>query len=110
MAFDKQLADRVRSSLAGVTGVEEKRMFGGLCFLVNGNMSCGIAGDTLMVRVGPESYDSALARPHTREMDFTGRPLTGMVYVDPTGIKPDEALAEWVELGTRFAASLPPKT
>jgi TfoX/Sxy family transcriptional regulator of competence genes len=109
MAFDEQLADRVRASLGGVSGVTEKRMFGGLCFLLDGNMCCGIVGETLMVRVGPDAYENALARPHAREMDFTGRALKGMVYVAPEGLGTARSLSAWVKRGTTFAGELPPK-
>ncbi len=109
MAYDETLAARVRTALADHPGLSEKRMFGGLCFLLDGNMCCGLVGDTLMVRVGPDAYEPALARPHAREMDFTGRPLRGMVYVAPAGVRTAAALASWVHRGTAFAASLPPK-
>jgi len=92
-----------------IAGYEEKKMFGGLCFLVNGNMCCGVAKDTFMVRVGPEAYDEALALPHAREMDFTGKPLKGMVYVDSEGVSEDSELAAWVDRGLAFAGKLPPK-
>jgi TfoX/Sxy family transcriptional regulator of competence genes len=109
MAYDETLAARARTALAEQYGLSEKHMFGGLSFLLNGNMCCGIVGDKLMVRVGPDAYDAALAKPHTREMDFTGRPLKGMVYVSPDGVRTDSALSAWVRRGTSFAASLPPK-
>jgi len=109
MAYDEALAARVRARLAGRRGLSERRMFGGLCFLVNGHMCAGIVGATLMLRVGPERYAEALARPHAREMDFTGRPLTGMVYVDPPGIAGDAALGRWLELALAFVRSQPAK-
>jgi hypothetical protein len=109
MAFDEELADRIREALAGTPGLTEKTMFGGLCFLVGGHMCCGIEGDTLMVRVGPDAYEDALARPHAREMDFTGRPLRGMVYVDGPGVESGSGLTEWAGRGVAFAASQPPK-
>ena len=109
MAYDEGLAALVREVLGERAAVEEKRMFGGLCFLVDGNMCCGIVGDTLMVRVGPDGHEDALRRPHARMMDFTGRPLRGMVYVGPEGISEDRDLEDWVDSGFSFAASLPPK-
>ena len=84
-------------------------MFGGLAFLVRGHMSCGIVGETLMVRVGPEHYTEALRLPHAREMDFTGRALKGFVYVAPNGVRTAAALKRWLELGAAFARQLPPK-
>jgi TfoX/Sxy family transcriptional regulator of competence genes len=109
MAYDDQLAVRVRDLLATRPGYSERKMFGGLCFMLNGHMCCGIVGDELMVRLAPDKYEDALARPHARPMDFTGRPMRGMVYVGTGGIEGDGALAEWVERGAGFAASLPPK-
>ena len=84
-------------------------MFGGLCFLLGGNMCCGIVGEELMLRVGPEAYESVLGREHAREMDFTGRPLRGFVYVDPPGVRSDAELGSWVDRSLEFVLSLPPK-
>ena len=84
-------------------------MFGGIAYMLGGNMACGIVGEELMVRVGPEAYGDALERPHARPMDFTGRPMKGMVMVSRGGISADEGLREWVERGLGFAGSLPPK-
>jgi TfoX/Sxy family transcriptional regulator of competence genes len=110
VAFDGELADRVREVLADEDGVTERKMFGGLAFMVGGHMACGIVGEELMVRVGPRAYEAALAEPHVREMDFTGKPLRGMVYVGVDGIAAEDDLARWVERGHDYAASLPPKT
>ena len=109
MAYDEGLAQRVREALSDRTDLTEKKMFGGLCFLLGGNMCCGIVGDELMLRVGPDAYPVVLARPHAREMDFTGRALRGMVYVDTDGIADDAELAEWVDFGVTFAGNLPAK-
>lgn len=109
MAFDEMLGARVRSALAGTPGLSERTMFGGLCFLVHGHMCAGIVGSTLMVRVGAEGHEEALAHPHVRPMDFTGRPMTGMVFVDPPALASEAGLAEWVGRGARYAATLPPK-
>ncbi len=109
MAYDDSLGDRVRGVLAGTAGLSEKKMFGGLCFLINGHMCAGIVGSTLMVRIGPDGYAEALAEPHVRPMDFTGRPMTGMIFVDPPAIAAEAGLAGWATRGARFAASLPPK-
>jgi hypothetical protein len=84
-------------------------MFGGLAFLLNGNLCCGITGDDLMVRVGPDDYADALAQPHARPMDFTGRPMTGLVYVAGSAVESDSALLPWIERGLGFARTLPPK-
>jgi len=108
MAYDEALAARVRRAAA--RPLEEKKMFGGLCFLAGGHMCCGVLGAELMVRVGPQGYAEALARPHARPMDFTGRPMTGMVYVAAEGLADEVALRDWVGRGVAFAESLPPKT
>lgn len=109
MAYDQFLAQRVREILARRKGFAAKEMMGGITFLLNGNMCCGVDKDHLMVRVGPERYTEALAQPHARPMDFTGRPLRGFVFVDPPGFKTDNRLREWVMRGVDFAASLPAK-
>ena len=105
MAFDEALADRIRILLAGRDDVEERRMFGGIAFMVNGRMACGVIHDDLMVKVGRDGHDDALARPHTRPMDFTGRPMRGMVYVAPAGIATDEELSRWVQQAVTVAVS-----
>jgi TfoX/Sxy family transcriptional regulator of competence genes len=93
-----------RTLLRGRGNVVEKNMFGGLTFMVAGKMACGgVAHDDHMVRVGPDGHDSALGEPHTRPMDFTGRPVRGMVYVDPAGVASDADLARWVDRGVRVA-------
>ena len=109
MPFDERLAQRIRQMLKGKREVTEKRMFGGLCFLFRGHMCCGIERDRLVVRVGPEQYASALARPHSRPMDFTGRPLKGFVYVSAQGCRTTASLKSWVSSGLDFAGSLPRK-
>lgn len=109
MAYDEGLAQRLREVVEEQPGVAEKKMFGGLCFMVSGNMCLGVVGDELMVRVGPDAYEECLAAAHAREMDFTGRAMKGMVYVGTAGFESDEDLAWWVQRGVSFAASLPPK-
>lgn len=109
MAYDERLAERVREALTTRADVSEKKMFGGLCFLLGGNMACGIVGDELMVRTGPDAWTDVLALPHAREMDFTGRSLKGFVYVASRGLEDDAALDSWIRRGADYAASLPPK-
>jgi TfoX/Sxy family transcriptional regulator of competence genes len=109
MAFDEALAERVRDVLAPRADVSERKMFGGIAFMLGGNMGVGIVGDELMVRLDPADAERALAEPHVRPMDFTGRPMKGMVFVDSQGTASDEDLASWVDAGADFAASLPPK-
>lgn len=109
MAYDEKLAARVRGALAGRRGVAEKKMFGGVAFMLRGHMCCGVTKDDLVIRVGPRRYEEALAHPHARPMDFTGRPLRGFVFVSPSGYKNDKALAKWVTKAVDFASSLPAK-
>lgn len=109
MAYDEGLAERVRGVIGEDPRLSERKMFGGLCLMVDGNMCVGIVGDELMVRVGPDGYTDALAHPDAREMDFTGKPMKSMVFVSARGIANDERLEAWVDRGLEFAGSLPPK-
>ncbi len=109
VAYDEGLAQRVREALSERPDLSERKMFGGLCFMLGGNMCAGIVGEELMLRVGPDSYEDALARPHAREMDFTGRSLKGMVYVGVDGFADDADLSGWLEIAVSFAGGLPPK-
>ena len=109
MAYDEVLAERIRDVLGPRDGVVEKKMFGGLAFLLHGNMCCGVTGDELMVRVEPDRTAELLDEPHTRPFDMTGRPMKGWLVVGSAGVGDDEALERWVELGVAFASSLPAK-
>ena len=109
MPYDTALASRIATVFKGRKHIEEKQMFGGVCFMVNGHMCCGVAGKKLMVRDGPERYAAALKQPHARPMDLTGRPLKGFVFVMPSGLRGRQALKAWVDLGVRHATSLPAK-
>jgi len=109
MAYDEGLAERVRAVLNRRAGVIERKMFGGLAFMLHGHMFVGILGETLMARVGPERYETALREPHVRQMDFTGRPMRGYVYVAPEGIDGDAELKRWVEACVGFVGTLPEK-
>jgi TfoX/Sxy family transcriptional regulator of competence genes len=104
MAYDEALADRVRKLLAGRNDVSERRMFGGLAFMVSDHMACGVLGPDLIVRVGPDGADEALAQPHARPFDFTGRPSRGIVYVGPGGCATDEDLTAWLDRGLTFVS------
>jgi TfoX/Sxy family transcriptional regulator of competence genes len=106
MAYDEGLAERIRSVLSDVT---EKRMFGGLAFLVAGRMSVGIVKDELMVRIGPERYEELLAKPHARAMDFTGRPMKGFLFIAPEGFEADADLERWVEDAVSYALTVSEK-
>ena len=109
MAYDEVLARRARAAMGEPPGLSEKKMFGGVGFMVNGNMACGVHKNALIVRVGVERYADALARPHARPFDMTGRPMQGWVMVDPPGCADDAALRGWVEQGVDFALSMPAK-
>jgi hypothetical protein len=111
VAFDEELAERVREALGAEDAgrISERRMFGGLTFLLDGHMFVGIVGDELMVKLGTEATAAALRREHVRPMDFTGRPAKGAVFVQPDGLV-GEALDRWVLDAATFARTLPPKT
>ena len=106
MAYDEGLAQRVREVLGPRPFVTERRMFGGLAFLLDGKMFAGISGSKLMARVGAERYQDALALPHVREMDFTGKPMKGYVYVDAQGLAEDDVLSAWVSWCAGYVAAL----
>ncbi|MFY9264981.1 MAG: TfoX/Sxy family protein [Solirubrobacterales bacterium] len=108
MAYDEGLADRIRDCLTGVDGVSERKMFGGLAFMVFGNMACGPNGDRMIVRVGPDAYEKCLALPGASEMTFTGRPMRGFIELAADSLD-DTTLAAWVDRGVAFASSLPAK-
>lgn len=109
MAFDEAVANRVRAALGKIPDVVERKMFGGIAFMVRGNMCCGVIGDRLMLRVGPDGYEEALSRPHAKPMDFTGRPMKGMVYVGTAGFASAGDLKGWIGRAMAFALSLPAK-
>lgn len=109
MAFDEKLAERVRRVLVGQRGLVEKRMFGGLAFMVHGNMCCGVLRDDLVVRVGPKAHAAELGRPHARLMDFTHRPMKGYLYVGPKGVSTAASLRSRLKPALSFVATLPRK-
>jgi TfoX/Sxy family transcriptional regulator of competence genes len=109
MAFDEALASRIRALLVGSAGIAERRMFGGLAFLKHGHMFVGVTGTDLLARVGKEAHAAALARPHARAMDFTGKPMAGYVFVGAEGLAKPSALEAWVRACERFVAGLPPR-
>ena len=108
MAFDEDLAQRLRKMVRARRAITERKMFGGLAFMSHGHMFVGVLGNTLMARVGPDEYPSALAR-HVREMDFTGRPMKGYVFVDAPGLEAESDLKHWGGACLRFVDALPPK-
>lgn len=107
MAYDEALADRIRAALASRGDVVEKKMFGGLCFMVAGHMACGVLGEDMLARVGEEKLEAALARPHVRIMDFTGKPSKYMVYVGPAATKTPAAVKKWVNEVATLAEEKP---
>ena len=109
MAYDIGLADRVRSILERRAGFSECKMFGGIAFMINGHMCCGVLKTDLMLRLTQDAVANGLTKPHTRPMDFTGRPMTSMMFVDAAGVDTDEALHEWVEAALALVMTLPPK-
>jgi TfoX/Sxy family transcriptional regulator of competence genes len=109
MAYDEALADRLRKALARRKGVTERKMFGGLAFLLGGNMCCGVMGDRLVLRLGAVGAAKAVSEPHTHPMDFTGKAIASMVYVAPEGYATESDLRGWVKRAVSFASSLPAK-
>ena len=109
MACDEGLVERIRTELQGAHGVGEKRMFGGVCFTLNGNMVCGVVKDELMARIGEAAYAQALRRRHVRPMDFTGKAMKGYVFVESAGLAEDSELKLWIEASKAFVGTLPVK-
>ena len=109
MAVNEALVARIRSALANEPNVTEKKMFGGVAFMVGGNMCCGVNTDDLMLRVGADGHNAALRRPHARPMDFTGRPMKSMVFVGAAGTERDADLRGWIDTALDFVRTLPPK-
>jgi TfoX/Sxy family transcriptional regulator of competence genes len=109
MAFDEGLAERIRGLLGARSDVADKQMFGGIAFLIAGNMACGVSGDDLIVRVDREESEALLGEPGARRFDMTGRPMKGWLLVAPEATADDGDLERWVRRGEEFAASLPPK-
>lgn len=108
MPYDSKLADRIRD-IAVPLGMVEKKMFGGLGFLLEGNMCVGVWKETLIARVGPEAYEPALKRTGAKEFDITGRPMRGWVMIEAKAVKKEAALQQWIQLAVDFVLTLPPK-
>ena len=109
MAFDERLAERIRGSLGRRKGFAEKKMFGGVGFLLHGNMCVGVHGSELIVRLAPEETDAVLKQANTRRFDLTGRPMKGWILVEPAGLRTDAQLGEWIAVAAKFAGALPAK-
>ena len=109
MAYDESLADRIRQSLARKKGIAEKKMFGGLCFLLNGNMLVGVWKKFLIARLSGDEGEEALLEPHVRKMDITGKPMKGWVMVEPEGAKENDQVKHWIQRALKFVGKLPKK-
>ncbi len=109
MAYDETLAARIRDVLARKKDVEERRMFGGICFLLNGNILVGVWKDSLIARVGPDQGDEALLEPHVKVFDITGKPMKNWIRVEPEGVQEDEQLKDWIQRAVKFVGTLPRK-
>ena len=109
MTLDEGLAQRIRDQISDLAGYEEKRMFGGIGFLLRGNMACGVNKENLIIRVGPDYYQEALSKPNAKIFDMTGRPMTGWIVVTEAGYQKDAGFQEWVDRGVAFALTLPAK-
>lgn len=109
MAFDETLAERIRKGLARKRNIEERKMFGGLCFLLNGNMLVGVWKDSMIVRVGAEQGDEALLEPHVKVFDITGKPMKNWIMVEPNGVEDAEQVKAWIERAVKFVGKLPAK-
>ena len=109
MAFDESLAARIRDALERTKGVEEKKMFGGIGFLLDGNMLVGVWKDSLIARVGPDAYEDALLEPHVKEFDITGKAMKGWVMVESEGVEDDDPLTDWIRRAEAFVGTLPGK-
>lgn len=109
MAYDVELAERVRALIGARERVTERKMFGGIAWMLQGNMACGVLGDEIIVRLSPAESDRELARPDTRPFDMTGRPMRGFVVVGGQSIAEDAGLGGWIDAGAEYASSLPPK-
>ena len=110
MTFSERTVNQIRRAIGNTPGLSERPLYSGVAFMVRGNMCCGMIDDNLVVRVGPDTYDDALREPHTRPMDFTGRPLPGFVYVDRDGFASSNSLRQWIDRSVSFVRTLPPKS
>ncbi len=109
MACDESLAGRIRDELGQSVGIVEKRMFGAIVFMLNGNLLVGVWKDSLIARVGPDAGNAALKQPHVRPMDITGKPMKGWLLIEPDGIDDDKQLRSWIKLAASFVSTLPAK-
>ena len=109
MPFNESLAARIRDALARKKGIEEKKMFGGVCFFLNGNMLVGVWREFFIARLGSDQGEDALLEPHVKKMDITGKPMKGWVMIEPEGVEDDEQLKNWIQRATKFVRTLPKK-
>jgi TfoX/Sxy family transcriptional regulator of competence genes len=109
MAFDENLAKRIRGALARKKGIQEKKMFGSVGFLLNGNLLVGVWKDSLIVRLGDEQGEEALMEPHVKEFDITGKPMKNWILVEPKGVEDNDQLKDWIQRAVQFVGKLPEK-
>jgi TfoX/Sxy family transcriptional regulator of competence genes len=109
MAFDENLAERIRTALARKKNIDEKKMFGGLAFMLNGNLLVGVWKNSLIVRLGDEQGEEALLEPHVKPFDITGKPMKNWVLVQPEGIEDDHQLKDWIQRAVKFVGKMPGK-
>ena len=109
MAYDEIIAERLRNALQDTGSISERKMFGGLCIMLNGNMLCGVLGSKLMVRVGKDAYERLLNESYARKLDFTGKEMKGILFVDENGIESDDNLKDWLDRALDFVRTLPEK-
>ena len=109
MPFDENLAARIREALARKKAIEEKKMFGCICFFLNGNALVGVWKDGLIARLGPDEGEAALREPHVRAFDITGRPMRNWVAVEPEGVEDDDQLKDWIQRAVKFVGNLAAK-
>lgn len=109
MTYNKELAEKVEKALGAQKGISARKMFGGMCFLLNGNMCVGVLNDDLVIRCGADAQSKLLDKPYTRPMDFTGKPMKSMIYISPSGWKKNADLKEWIKHGIAFVKTLPKK-
>jgi TfoX/Sxy family transcriptional regulator of competence genes len=109
MAYDENFAQRIRDALARKKNIEEKKMFGGICFLLNGNILVGVWKDSLIARLGPDEGEDALLEPHAKAFDLTGKPMKNWILVEPKGVEDEDQLKDWIQRAAKFVGTLPGK-
>ena len=109
MSYNQEFAQRILDVLGPLPGLDSKKMFGGMCYLLNGNMLCGVIDNRMIVRLNKQSHEEAMTRPHTHPFDYTGKAMSGWLTVDEEGCQSEEDLADWVQVCLEYVRTLPPK-